>query len=485
MQDLYARVRKYIQEKDMIRRGEAVVAGVSGGADSLCLFRVLLRLSGEEDFFLHVVHVHHGLRDTAEGDRLFVEKLCREAGVPCTSVRTDAAAMAASWGVGVEEAGRRFRYEAFEKTGAAIGAARGTGYRIAVAHHREDQAETVLFHLCRGTDLRGAGGMQPVRGRLIRPLLHESRASIEEWLLQQGLHWREDETNADTGYTRNYLRHEILPRLREGVSPASAGHIARFADACREAERYLTAVTEEALGRCLLPNRPVLILDALHREDPYIRDRILYCFLSSCIGSRDLGLVHVEALRNLCSGSTDGTLSMPGGMQVFRAGGCVFFRDEPEELLCRVTGQKGLRPPDRKPGQEGPVFPLTEEAYTCRCLPFDGDTGAIPQNLYTKWFDYDKIGAFPVFRTRQPGDRMTLSHGNREGAFSKKVSRIMLDAGIPAILRDRIVLPFCGKEALWIPGVRMGDAYKVGPRTERILEISVSAGRLPGEDAPE
>ena len=123
----------------------------------------------------------------------------------------------------------------------------GKSFRIAVAHHREDQAETVLFHLCRGTDLRGARGMQPVNGQIIRPLLCESRASIENYLTERGFSWQEDETNSDTSYTRNYLRREIIPRLESGVHTGAAKRISQFAAVCREAEEYLTRVTERAL----------------------------------------------------------------------------------------------------------------------------------------------------------------------------------------------------------------------------------------------
>ena len=248
----------------MISPGEAVVAGVSGGADSLCLFRVLVRMSGEMGFLLQVVHVHHGLRESAREDLEFVQELCRRENVPCRCVMADAAGMAARWGTGVEEAGRRLRYAAFEETRARLEAETGRPCRIAVAHHREDQAETVLFHLCRGTDLRGARGMLPVSGHIVRPLLRETRADIEAFLTSQGMTWREDETNEDTSYTRNFLRREILPQLKESVNPASAENLARFAGTCAETERFLEAETENFQRR---PKRqPGAVLRDLQRR---------------------------------------------------------------------------------------------------------------------------------------------------------------------------------------------------------------------------
>ena len=477
MDNLYERVRQFVLDREMIRPGESVVAGVSGGADSLCLFLVLLRMSREEGFFLQVVHVHHGLRESAQGDLLFVQDLCRKENVPCRCIMADAAAMAVKWGTGVEEAGRRLRYEAFEETGKYLEEQRKKLCRIAVAHHREDQAETVLFHLCRGTDIRGARGMLPVSGRIIRPLLRESRAEIEAFLESRGMVWREDETNEDTSYTRNYLRREILPGLKKQVNPSAAENLARFAASCAETERFLEAQTEQALKRCLL-HAPdsltgkkdeggiVLGLEALGKEDPLLQRRILYRCLAESAGRRkDLTAVHVDAMQELCGGETDGSLSLPGRVTMLRSGGLLFFyRKDCLRKDCLPAFQQR---------RYGAVLPLSEEEYVCRVFGFDGDLSAIPQNEYTKWFDYDKIGMFPVFRTRQNGDRMTLSAGaDGGGLISKKLARVMIDGKIPAAVRQEAVLPFCGDEALWIPGLRMGDRYRITSGTGRVLEIS-------------
>ena len=518
MDNLYERVRKFVLDREMIRPGESVVAGVSGGADSLCLFLVLLRMSREEGFFLQVVHVHHGLRESAQGDLRFVQDLCEKENVPCRCIMADAAAMAAKWGTGVEEAGRRLRYEAFEETRKSLQEERGKPCRIAVAHHREDQAETVLFHLCRGTNLRGARGMLPVSGWIVRPLLMESRAEIEAFLKARGMAWREDETNEDTSYTRNFLRREILPGLKEQVNPSTAENIARFAASCAETERFLEAQTEQAIKRVvrvpgLLSEKRgesgdgnecesesgsgdgfgdrngkrdedrdsdiVLGLQALKQEDPLLQRRILYRCLAASAGRRkDLTAVHVDAMQDLCTGQADGSLSLPGRVTMLRSGGMLFF--------YRKDCQRNDFPPAGRQRRYGTALPLSREEYACRVFGFDGDLSAIPQNEYTKWFDYDKIGMFPVFRTRQNGDRMTLLAGAGEGGLiSKKLARIMIDGKIPAAVRREAVLPFCGDEALWIPGLRMGDRYRITSGTGRVLEISWRPDVSDGPDLPD
>ena len=261
----------------------------------------------------------------------------------------------------------------------------------------------------------------------------------------------------------------------------------------------------------------MLSLRALHREDPYLQGRVLYRFLAASTDSgKDIGTVHVDALQKLCAKETDGRLSMPSRVTVFRSAGRLFFcRDaEPAEHGTEMPSQKTELAANRaermsqqaesaalntRPAADKqapfPGYPLAEREYDCRLLDFDGNMSSIPRNEYTKWFDYDKIGTFPVFRTRQPGDYMCLysvgkiqpgggaaeetpggcsnpaaSPGNRE-MICKKLARIMLDAKIPAGIRDRVVLPFAGNEALWIPGLRMGDSCKVTSSTTRILEI--------------
>ena len=530
MDTLRGRVRQYIEDHGMICPGDTVVAGVSGGADSLCLLLLLHELSGQMGFSLQAVHVHHGLRAAAREDLEYVEKVCRQMKVPCTVFRVDAAAAAKEWGTGVEEAGRMLRYDAFRQVCRSSGQqSEETSFRIAVAHHREDQAETVLFHLCRGTDLRGARGMLPVNGQIIRPLLGESRASIEAYLTEKGVKWREDETNADMAYTRNYLRSQILPRLEQGVNAAAALRISQFASACAEAEDYLAAATDRAVERCraaflsadrlLIPEsclcRSVLLLNALLEEEPYLQGRILYrCLAESTKTGRDIGTVHVDALRRLCRKKTDGQLSMPDRVMVLKSAGKLFFcRSEEAGSKPRPQphseGEAQPRPVSGTAGSAaGRNYPASESEYTVCVRDFDGSMSSIPRNEYTKWFDYDKIGTFPVFRTRQPGDYMALyvtpktqreggsseqdrlQDGSEQSArsgktISKKLARIMLDGKVSAGARDRIVLPFIGKEALWIPGLRMGDSRKVTPETGKILEIRWNPDRESTQDHTE
>ena len=228
MNEFEKRIRSRISDLEMLpSRGGRVLAGVSGGADSVCLLLVLAALREDLDFDLRAIHIHHGLRERAGEDLTFTQDLCAGLQVPCRTRYVDAAAYAAGHGLGVEEACRILRYQCFEQA-CLEWEAEGPGpdgqngsCRIAVAHHMEDQAETVLFHICRGSSIAGLRGMLPVSGRLIRPLLEETRDQIETYLREKGQTWRTDETNLDPSYTRNRLRLQILPLLEQYVNPAA------------------------------------------------------------------------------------------------------------------------------------------------------------------------------------------------------------------------------------------------------------------------
>ena len=200
------RVRAYAEKYQMIRPGDRIVAGISGGADSVCLLFLLRELCREKGAGLFAVHVNHGLRGAEAGeDEAYVRKLCGELKVPLRVFSFDVRGRAREEHLTLEEAGRLCRYEAFEEEAERIG-----GTRIAVAHHAGDQAETVLFQLFRGSGLKGLAGIRPVRDNVIRPLLCTGREEIEAWLTERGIEWRTDSTNLTTDYTRNRIRGEIL-----------------------------------------------------------------------------------------------------------------------------------------------------------------------------------------------------------------------------------------------------------------------------------
>ena len=239
MDALMLEIKRYIEKNQLIRPGDGVVVGLSGGPDSVFLLYALHTLQARMGFTLRAVHVHHGIRGAeADRDAAFSEKLCAKLAVPFQAVHVAAPAYAAQQGLSLEEAARILRYEALETARQQLEAPSAW---IAVAHHLDDQAETVLHNLVRGAGLRGLAGMENRRNHVIRPLLSIKREDILKWLEQNKIAYVTDSTNADPHYTRNRIRSTVLPELRE-INPEASAHIAHSAALLREADAYFHAL---------------------------------------------------------------------------------------------------------------------------------------------------------------------------------------------------------------------------------------------------
>jgi tRNA(Ile)-lysidine synthase len=228
------KVFKYIREKGLIKKNDHIIAGVSGGADSVCLLLLLIEMKREWNLKIHVVHVHHGIGGKeADEDAAFVEKLCKEKQLSFSCHYVDIPKVSQTEGISCEEAGRQERYRIFNQV-----MKEKTAYKIAVAHNLNDNSETILWNLFRGTHIKGLGGIAPENGVLIRPILCLTREEIEEWLEEKEIDYRKDSTNDQEIYTRNRIRKNILKEARENINFRSLEHIAGAGEALREIEEY-------------------------------------------------------------------------------------------------------------------------------------------------------------------------------------------------------------------------------------------------------
>ena len=226
------RVRKYIRQYQLLQEGDRVTVGLSGGADSVCLLLCMKAVQEEYRLQLQAVHVHHGLRgEEADRDAAFAESLCRKLAVPFRLRHAPVRELARREGLSLEEAGRILRYQILREE--------SNGGKIAVAHHRDDQSETLLFHMVRGTGIRGLAGMLPEKDGIIRPLLCVGRAEIEVYLQSVGQEYCVDSTNADTAYARNRIRCELLPWLRDNMNPRVSEHLAELAEQAAQLDAWL------------------------------------------------------------------------------------------------------------------------------------------------------------------------------------------------------------------------------------------------------
>jgi tRNA(Ile)-lysidine synthetase-like protein len=257
-----------------------IVVGVSGGADSVCLLQVLCQLAQEYGLQLHVAHLNHMLRPEAAADAAFVQELAHRRGLPVTVGYARVGAIAGRLRLGLEEAGRLARYRLFDCVADRVGA-----QRIAVAHHADDQVETVLLNILRGAGPAGLAGMRPRRGRIIRPLLFATREEIAAYCRDQGLAWRRDASNLSREFLRNRIRHQLLPLLRKEYNPGLDRAILRLAEVVQEEDAWLGRCTRRLFRLLLVRSGPSC-------ESPQRRRRVRVAARDACLPA---GLVGARA----------------------------------------------------------------------------------------------------------------------------------------------------------------------------------------------
>ena len=455
-------ISEYMKQNHMAEPGDGVLAAVSGGADSVCLLLVLKAL--EKSLGIHVAafHLNHGLRgEEADRDEAYVRELCEHLQVPLKAVREDVAAHAREHGFSEEEAGRILRYQWLEKT-----AAEWNCQRIATAHHKDDQTETVLMNLFRGSGLRGLGGIRPVREldaerTIIRPLLCMNRREIEAYLLEEKVSWCEDSTNRELVYARNKVRNELIPWIRENVNERAEEHILKTAVFASQADEYFASQAEMLLedDRNERSTSCVEIETKIFDAQPDImKSYLIRAMIARLTGSvKDISGRHIEAISALCGPGGGTVADLPYGLRAVRSYRKLIIQRAADEQVTKTVQAENLRK-----SLQTRVFSWEKELE-------------IPKNQYTKWFDYDKIKDTLSVRTREPGDYFMIGNGK-----TKKLHRFFIDEKIPEDLRDHILLLAEGNHILWIIGYRISEYYKVTDTTRNVLEVRADKGEKHG-----
>ena len=450
MEPLEKRALAAIQARHMLEAGDGVVLGLSGGADSVALLHVLLALRSMFGLRLFAVHVHHGLRGAdADVDEAFCRALCMRCGVAYDCVRVDAAAFAQENGLTVEEAGRILRYDAFEAARQACRA-----QKIAVAHHMNDNAETVLMRLMRGTGTMGLGGIPPVRGAVIRPFIDVPRAEIEAYCAANGYESREDATNADERFTRNKIRQTILPMLARELNPSVTEALARTAQLAAEEDEALDMLAKRALSECAA-GEGALSVSALAAQPVALQRRVVRAMLAERMGLKDIHLAHVTDILALCGKQTGKMVNLPSGWVAERSYDTLRFikQNQPTEafsaalLMCEEVRLPTL-------GQAV----LLADVETAR---------KNATKLCTKRIDYDKIEKNLQVRTRLPGDVIALPGG------TKKLKKHWIDSKTPREMRENAILVCDGGSVVWIVGGVLSAAYAESAETKKIAYIEL------------
>ncbi len=461
----------FINEYELIEQGDTVLAGVSGGADSVCLLLLLDEVKDEIGFDLRVLHVEHGIRgEESLRDRDFVLGLCDDLGVRARAVSVDAPVHSKEQGLSLEEGARDLRYNEFRKEAKRLKADEGAGcVKIAVAHQADDNVETVLFQMSRGTGLKGFSGMDIKRDDIIRPLLFARRYEVEDYLKERGFSFRNDSTNEDTAYARNFIRHEIIPKFEE-LNPEAVSHIAASIGMLREANFYF----ENEAARLLeeySDGHGDIVIEKIVKCPQELRAEVLHLFLRRECPNRgkDIGRVHVEALEELLSAGVGKRISLPGGYEAVCGYDSVSVRKAENEVA--EADETRILLPELRPGEECLVSLPDGSSAILRNIGSAADAAdrEIPRIPYTKWFDYDKIKRGLVFRHRLQGDLVLI---NKEGG-RKKLKDYLIDKKVPKEERDALLLLCTDENVHWIVGDRSFEGAKVTEHTPEILEIEI------------
>ena len=446
-----------------VARGDGIVVAVSGGLDSMVLLDLLRRVETPGDLRLHVAHLDHGLRAESAEDARFVSSRAERLGLPAAVEAVDVGARARGSGRSVEQEGRAARYEMLERVRERAGCR-----WVAVGHHADDQAETMLLRLLRGSGPTGLGGMSPVRPPgVIRPLLGTTRARIREYACRMGIDFREDPSNRDLSVPRNRVRHRLLPCLRRD-NPAVVDALSRAASLLRDEDDYLDGICREAAKEVLTKRDPGgVIIDAprLLGYHSAVRRRVLRQYIQEFANDAPVSRPAVEAVAEAAGSTASGLRTVAGGLRVQRAGASLILRRGPaSDVHARVEC------PGRTPIPERGV------ALEARFLDPAGFDAVRPSlDGWRAAFDAGAAEGELSLRSPRPGDRLQpLGMGGRH----KKLSDCFIDAKWPRILRPEALLltrrpsaPGSKEEILWVAGLARSRGHTVASSSRRILYL--------------
>lgn len=465
-----------IAAHSMIADGDRVLAGVSGGMDSVVLLHVLEILGEAHGWGLGIAHMHHGLRgEEADRDAAFVEGLAKTRNVPYYKKRVDLHEIRKQSGKNLEEAGRDARYRFFEEIAGRF------GYdRIAVGHHQEDDAELILMNMLRGSGPTGMSGIPPVRGRIVRPLINCRQKEIESFLHSENIAYVHDRSNDNTRFRRNRIRHLLIPVL-EQYNPRVVENLHRMGQISAGENRWLESLVSPVFEKAVSDrNAESLAMDTgvlASQPEPVGRRMVRRAILAVKGSLRRIAFRHVDAVLELArvTAGPGGQLHLPGNIRVSRR-----LNGKGADVVVFISETKPLRTSAKAvPGS--PVFShiVTPDAAVSCCIDIP-EAGCkmifsrLPAHAIrsfpgpdTAVADWDGL-EFPLrIRNVFPGDRFVplgLKH-------SQKLKKFFINNKVPRRRRPLVPLVTSAERIVWIAGMRMDDRFRVTGNTRSVLVI--------------
>lgn len=447
----------------MLSPGDAVLVGVSGGPDSVALLHSLVAIGPKWSLRMIVAHLNHQLRgSTAEEEAAFVNRIAADLGIPCEIASRDVAQYAIRHRLSVQEAARTVRYAFYDQA-----AAKYCADKIALGHHADDNAESILIHFLRGTGPLGLVGIPPVRdGRIIRPFIDLTRKEILAYIERHGLEYVTDRSNLDADYLRNRIRHQLLPLLREGYNPNMVDALNRLASILRDEEDFWDFTVRQVfqeLSPQLTPQGMSLPVSRLAGLHPALLRRVVRHAILQVKGElKRVSRVHIQAIIQLVGGpSPSGRLNLPDGITVIRDREAMYFLSEPLQELVEFEHEI--------PGIQ--TTPIPEIGIALKLEACDTSEVSDPRSypLTTALFDMEAI-TFPLtVRSFKGGDRF-----NPLGmSGSQKVKTFFINQKVARSERLRCPILLSGGHIVWVGGYRIDDSVKITEKTKKILKAEL------------
>jgi len=453
-----------IEEHNLIEYGESIIVGVSGGPDSVCLLHALYSLVDKLGIRIYAVHINHMLRDEeAKQDELYVRSLCDELGIPVFVEAHDIRSISGLNRISLEEAGREIRYHVFElyanKTGAT---------KIAVAHNKNDQVETVLMHIIRGSGLDGLIGMEYKNGKIIRPLLGIKRCEIEDYCAEHMLSPRIDSSNLISLYTRNKIRIDLIPHIDTAFGTNLVDSVSRMSTLLRDDNEFIEESAENAYKQCIIKKEADFVsldLPNFKKYPPAIKKRVVRNAIRWIKGDlKGIEKIHVtDAVELGLYGKTGAKIHLPGEIRVSKS----------YEVLSFLVGDghseyQRVDEPASIPGiTHIPFSNMSVEAFIEKKVLSVEVYNNIRYNSLEQCFDYEQLNKGIYIRNRRNGDIFAPIKSNG----TKKLKEYLIDNKVPREDRDKLLLVARQNEIVWIIGHKTSDKFKVTENTKTVLRL--------------
>jgi tRNA(Ile)-lysidine synthase len=459
----------------MLKPGDSVLVGVSGGPDSVALFHLLLTFAPRFPLRLGVAHLNHCLRQNdSDKDAEFVASLAGGFDIPCYIHKANVRKYQIENKLSLEEAARRVRHTFLNKM-----AEKNRFNKIALGHHFDDNAELVLMNLFRGSGPLGISGIPPVRdGKIIRPLLQSNRSQIIAFLDQNGLKYISDASNRDTRFLRNRIRHDLIPLLKTSYNPKISQSLNRLASIIRSEEEWIEDVIHPLFEKAAIniqDGRIALSVSILNQIHVAAQRRIIRKAISKIKGNlKRIGLTHIDSAIDLVeSGPVYGNIDLPDRIRIQRKGDVLLFSREKNRLRNAdvTSGRAEMFAFEYRIEKPESIFIKEINAHIkftemgIENLPDLSRTG---QN--TGFFDRDALSFPLVLRNFRHGDRFTPL--GMTG--TQKIKKFFIDKKVPGKERIKCPILLCRGKIIWVAGYRIDESVKVKPTTKNVLKVELS-----------